>query len=231
MVEESIIKGLSRQCELCRLAIESEQTASTLFCHHCSLLLAPKPRCRRCGLEMVRDVDVCGQCLNSPPLWNSLTCVSDFSYPLSGYIDRFKHQRAYWLAKPLANLLAERVVLPAPLMTWVPLHWQRHLKRGFNQSELLAKQLQGALNNDVRPLFVRQKKTKAQQLLSRKERLSNLQGVFRLKCPIVHKHIAIVDDVVTTGSTVNQLCLLLRSQGVEVIDIYCICRTSEPHKK
>jgi ComF family protein len=172
--------------------------------------------------------------MTNPPPWQRLFCVGDYHYPLSGYIRQLKHQNQPQLARDLSWLLAKQIPSPAPFITSVPLHWQRQLKRGFNQSALLSTHLTRHLNqsgHQVRcdnRLFRRIKATQPQQTLDKQQRLRNLNGVFRLNHKPAVSHIAIVDDVVTTGSTLRYLCQQLLDIGIESIDIYCICRTPEP---
>ncbi len=80
-------------------------------------------------------------------------------------------------------------------------------------------------------LFSRIKATKQQQGLDKDQRKQNLHQAFKLNHRPKIKHVAIVDDVVTTGSTVQQLSQLLLEAGVETVDIYCICRTPEPNDR
>ncbi|MHC6525992.1 phosphoribosyltransferase family protein [Vibrio proteolyticus] len=212
------------QCDLCRLSADNR-----LWCRHCQRYFAPRPRCQRCGLPTPIPVEQCGQCLASPPLWNRLYCIGDYQPPLSEYVHRFKYRRQFWLSPPLAQLLTPQIETPAPLLTSVPLHWRRHAWRGFNQSELLAVQLiRQWPHSRYQPLFQRCRATVQQQGLSKAERSRNLRRAFVLSRAPSVRHVALVDDVVTTGSTVQQLCKLLLDAGAETVDIYCLCRTPEP---
>ncbi|WP_432579514.1 ComF family protein [Vibrio sinus] len=170
----------------------------------------------------------CGTCLSNPPLWHQLYCLSEYRPPLSVYLHKLKHGKQFWHASSLAQLLATRIDHRPDTITYVPLHWRRQLVRGFNQSELLARQLSSLLDVPLeRKLFTRVKPTSKQQRLSKTQRKRNVQQAFRLNHPPKGKHIAIVDDVVTTGETVNQLVKLLIKQNVRQVDVYCICRTSD----
>jgi ComF family protein len=126
-------------------------------------------------------------------------------------------------------LLAPRILTPAPQICSVPLHWQRQIQRGFNQSERLAYYLNQHFDSELLPsLFRRTEATPAQKGLNKQQRKQNLTHAFTLRSCKAIEHIALVDDVVTTGSTLEQLCKLLLEVGVKRIDIYCICRTAEP---
>ncbi|PKF77353.1 amidophosphoribosyltransferase [Vibrio sp. vnigr-6D03] len=218
------------QCPSCGLNIE-ESTPKTRWCDACLEDLREKNRCLQCGLPTLNTVEQCGQCLSVPPPWRRLYCVGDYQPPLSNYIHSFKHQHQFWLSGDLTYLLTEQISQPAEIITSVPLHWRRQLWRGYNQSDYLAKSLcqhLGVTERFDNQIFRRIKPTRAQQGLDRKARLLNLKNAFTLDSSRVAKHMAIVDDVVTTGSTIRQLCQLLLDVGVERVDIYCVCRTPDP---
>ncbi|WP_430521373.1 ComF family protein [Aliivibrio sp.] len=203
-------------------------TSDVVWCEACLSYFAPVPRCQQCGLTTLIPVDKCGACLNHPPPWDRLICVGEYQRPLKPLIHQFKYQRKFWLAYDLAQLLAKHIEEPAPMLAPVPLHWRRALFRSFNQSELIAKHLATALEVDMKPnLFCRIKATQMQQGLDRVARKKNLLAAFKLNPTQLPEHIAIVDDVVTTGSTVTILTKLLKKAGVKRVDIYCICRTAE----
>ncbi|HAS62623.1 MAG TPA: amidophosphoribosyltransferase, partial [Vibrio sp.] len=86
------------------------------------------------------------------------------------------------------------------------------------------------LNIPCVSMFQRTRATRSQLGMDRSERQKNLRDAFCLKVPLNDRSIAIVDDVVTTGSTVQQLCKLLLDAGAKSVDIYCVCRTPEPNR-
>ena len=231
MLTQKVVKHIAdllpMHCEVCHLALAKPHPTSGI-CGHCSRYFAPIPRCQRCGLPTPFEIAECGECLKYPPKWQRLYCVADYQPPLAQYVHRLKYERQFWQASKLAVLLAPRIETPAQVITFVPLHWGRYLRRGFNQSELIARSLARQLNVPCQPLFKRVRATPQQQGLTKVERKRNLDRAFLLNGEIVADHIAIVDDVLTTGSTVQHLCELLLEAGVKSVDIYCICRTPEP---
>lgn len=179
--------------------------------------------------EEEADNTRCGKCLAEPPPWQRLFTLGDYDFPLAGEIKRFKDKGELWHVDALSQLLAQRISAPAPLITSVPLHWRRYLSRGFNQSDILARRLAKHLQCDADGrVFRRISNAGSQRGQDKLHREHNLKGAFVLNKKPKVKHVAIVDDVVTTGSTVRQLCQLLLEVGVESIDIYCICRTPAP---
>ena len=214
---------LHPRCALCGLQLEVNET---FLCHYCSDYFPQISRCQRCGCPLEKQ-GICGQCLISPPPWDKLYCIDDYRFPLNHFIAQLKHHHASHYAAPLADLLVKRIDTPAPVLIPVPLHWRRQWKRGFNQSMLLAQRLAHHDNScHVVNAFARPIATAPQQSLSKEQRVHNLDHAFCLKKSICARHVAIVDDVVTTGSTVSALVRQLRHQHIEKIDIYCLARTT-----
>ncbi|WP_373938047.1 ComF family protein [Vibrio kanaloae] len=222
---------VTSQCHLCKLDKLPSDTHPR-WCQTCLGLFCQQPRCQQCGLKTLTSVEQCGQCLSNPPPWHRLYCVGDYVFPTAHYIQQMKYADKFWFARDLSKLLAPRIEHPAPLITSVPLHWGRYIHRGFNQSQLLAHYAAQELDVKSAVLFRRSRSTISQQGLTKSARQINLKNAFTLRnmhfSTNNYAHVAIIDDVVTTGSTVYQLCQLLLEVGVKRIDIYCICRTPEP---
>ncbi|OLQ86083.1 hypothetical protein BIY22_12605 [Vibrio panuliri] len=221
---------IAHYCQHCSLPLESRVHPSSktwLLCHRCVAAL-DIPRCRCCGMPSTIATDFCGECLASPPLWRRLYCVGDYAPPLSTYVKQLKFQQQLHQADMLAQLLSNQVALNVEVITYVPLHWRRQWWRGFNQSEWLAKALAKRLNIPCIAMFKRVRATQTQRGMSRSQRQKNLKNAFQLSGLVNYSSVAIVDDVVTTGSTVRQLCKLLLDAGAKSVDIYCICRTPDP---
>lgn len=107
------------------------------------------------------------------------------------------------------------------------MHWQRRITRGFNHSAVLAHALAKQCDVECWPQALeRVRATRQQQGLNRQARLSNLSQAFAVTTPLPAR-VALVDDVVTTGATINKLCALLRAQGVEHIEVYALLRSSK----
>ncbi len=112
----------------------------------------------------------------------------------------------------------------------VPMHNRRLRERGYDQALLLSRELAQQLKSFVnlpvnRFLIFRNKATKSQQKLRAVERRKNIKNAFSLRTIPVHRHVALVDDVVTTGETVNEIARLLKKHGVQQIDVWCLART------
>jgi ComF family protein len=182
----------------------------------------------------------CGECLAQNPIQHRSISAFDYAFPLAELITQIKFQKQLHHLDLLAALFTEYCaqqykddVLPQLLIP-VPLHPSRQFQRGFNQSELLAKRISHKLNIAIEPRAIRRiTNTKSQMALSIKERKTNMQGAFNFihrKSRLDHcTHVAIFDDVITTGATTRSICKLLKKSGVQRIDIWSIARTPKPN--
>ncbi len=218
-------------CWLCRMPLACPAWG---ICSRCSAALSPSSCCERCGLPAAQGVTQCGRCLQNPPPWDKLIFVTDYQPPLNSLIHRLKFTGATALAPALARLILLKVIaavragsVPKPeAIVCVPLHSRRAWRRGFNQSALLAAPLARWLQCDYQHAAVRRvRATATQHELSARLRRGNLKGAFRVEFPVAGRHMVIVDDVVTTGSTVAEIARLLKKQGAATIQVWCLCRT------
>lgn len=193
--------------------------------------------CARCGLPLPEEAAgfTCGACQHSPPAWDACTSATAYAPPVSALVHRFK-SRCYWPAgKVLSELLADRLRerytalrLPDAIVP-VPLHRERLWRRGFNQSTLIARELGRQLRIPVQEHWLqRSQATLPQQSLDATQRRRNLKNAFRVATDALPPRIALVDDVVTTGSTVAELSRLLKQHGVHSVDVWCLARTPKP---
>ncbi len=168
------------------------------------------------------------------PPWSALVAVDDYVLPLSRLVHQFKFSSQFALAQPLARLLLLAVLqarrtrgLPSvDTLVNVPLFQRRHWRRGYNQSDLLCRPLARWLGcRYPASALKRIHATAVQHRLNARSRQRNLKNAFRLELPVNGLHIAIVDDVVTTGSTVAELSRLLLQSGAASVQVWCLCRT------
>ncbi|KJV46804.1 phosphoribosyltransferase [Pantoea sp. BL1] len=217
-------------CWLCRLPL---QIARHGLCSRCVQQIPALPAICPCCALPASGTRLCGRCLRRPPPWHSLTCVSDYLPPLSDWVIQLKFSRATALRVMLARLLllkllnSRRVNLTPriDLVLSVPLHRRRAWQRGYNQAELLAKPLARWLGCEYRAGVRRRRRGLVQHALRASARKKNLRGAFSLEMPVRGRHILLIDDVVTTGSTVAEISRILLAQGAASVHIGCLCRT------
>jgi ComF family protein len=176
-----------------------------------------EPLCRRCGAEVESARPDCG-CRHRLRSLARLRSAVVYEGPIERAIHRFKYQGWRRLAGPLALLLAERLVVEGLAASWalaVPLHAERVRVRGFNQSELLARELRERMAVQPPPgQLVRTRPTPPQVGHDRLWRQDNMRGAFEWRGPhLGGKSILVVDDVATTGATLEACASALRAGG------------------
>ncbi|MEJ0086177.1 MAG: ComF family protein [Pseudomonadota bacterium] len=198
------------------------------------------PRCCLCRFEGASlDLDLCGYCRADLP-WNGLRSAGElfafrFEYPVDDLIRRLKYQGALANARVLGVLLAQAACecdAPLPrLLVPVPLHIARLRERGFNQAAALARYAGRMLEIPCANRAVRRtRNTPSQTSLDRAERHRNVREAFAvggrraLRRLLEAGHVAIVDDVVTTGSTMSELRRILLAAGVRQVDVWAVAR-------
>lgn len=190
------------------------------------------PHCPCCALPLPAGHDhLCGQCLKKPPYFQRVIAIYRYQDCIPGLISQFKYRRQHSYGRVLAELLAQHLRSKAPswprpeLLVAVPMHWRRRFHRGFNHCEQLATQLSGLLDiphcRDVR----RMRYSRPQQSLSASERRRNVHKTFRAGKAVRGKSVAIVDDVMTTGITANELAHTLLKAGARQVEVWCLART------
>jgi ComF family protein len=210
------------------------------FCSSCWSDLSPlaPPVCPRCGRPLdspealsASPEHVCWHCRKDPPDVDQALAAGIFEGPLREAIHVYKYRPLMALGRPLAAWMTDHVrkVERLDLVMPVPLHVSRLRKRGFNQSLLLAR---GASMTYEVPLnydnLVRVRPTQPQVELSGRERMANVAGAFglRRKQEAKGKRILLVDDVFTTGATMNECSRVLREAGAEAVIALTLARTA-----
>ncbi|MEN4911673.1 DNA utilization protein GntX [Erwinia amylovora] len=230
--EEIAMLPIPPGCWLCAMPLAF---AIHGLCSVCLRQLLVHPACcPRCGLPAGCSTHQCGRCLRRPPPWQRLIAVSAWQPPLSQLVNRLKFYRATALAVMLARLLLLRWLqqrresgLQRPdLLLTVPLHHYRAWQRGYNQLEEIAQRLVRWVPCRYAPQAItRVRAAKIQHRLGARARRKNLRGAFRLETAVRGYHIALLDDVVTTGSTAAEISRVLLANGAASVEIWCLCRT------
>lgn len=219
-------------CLLC-----GNHAGNPLICTHC---LSELPHlenfpylCGCCALPLMVAAPLCGQCLERKPAFTRSQIAFSYEYPLDYLIHQFKYRHQLTSGKALATLLTEscRQADRPDLLVPAPIHWFKRWQRGFNQTELLARQLGSALHLPVVHALRQTRFHPSQKSLGRGERQRNLRRslalVAREKARLRDAHVAVVDDVVTTTATARALSELLLKAGAKRVDIWALARTPD----
>ena len=220
-------------CVLCgRLG----QGSNIDLCAGCEAdLPANKRRCVICALPFQGDakaVQACGVCLQRRPRFDASFIPFRYAYPLDHMIRRLKYGNAIAVGRVLGELFQRRLVMEPrgalpQLLVPVPLAQRRYRERGYNQAIVLAEHIERGLEVAMRTdLLVRSRDTLEQAGLDQRARRKNIRGAFELRGALTAKHVAVVDDVVTTGSTVNEIARVLKRGGAKRVEVWAIARAA-----
>lgn len=184
--------------------------------------------CRRCGLPGDGDGGDCGSCRLSPPPFVRVQTAFCYRYPIDRLLPRFKFHGDLAAGALLATLMSWAIDpedLPAALVP-VPLHRSRLRARGFDQALELARSLARAGAPPVLAgVLLRQRATRAQSQLGAAARQDNVRAAFTVRAGLrLPAHLALVDDVLTTGATVTECARVLLAAGVQRVDVWTIAR-------
>ena len=233
-------------CEVCR------QWADSRICTACvQRFVQPAFRCTCCGLRLgttdpssitaplllsAAASTTCGRCLHTPPSFLRTVCAVDYQFPWNDLITTFKFHGQPELATPLAQCMTDALraslcALPQALLP-VPLAAPRLAQRGYNQAWELARRLGPALRVPAwHDVLSRPVDTAHQAALSRQERQRNLRSAFlvepRQRARLQGLHVALVDDVMTTGATVAEVAAELLRAGAGRVDVWVLARTPD----
>lgn len=223
-------------CLLC-----GQASPQRLLCAGCECDL---PRinecCRQCALPGAWGSSrLCADCLRHPPAWDQAIAALVYEYPVDHLVRHFKFHKDLSCGQLLADELSRAVSvsfglagispdqIPETLIP-VPLHFLRRCRRGFNQAEFLAAELQRVCGVPMqRKLLRRITHTPAQSGLGRKARQNNLRDAFHCP-PLQFGHVALVDDVLTTGATLQECARVLKRAGASTVSVWVAARVPAP---
>ncbi len=224
------------RCASCGAPVPAPPGGTGLpLCPDCAPLLARRTGgyCPRCG-ELAASADAplapCGQCLMAPRPWERFFFHAAYEGLLRDLILRFKSGHELALARLLGSFLAGRADISGPYdaLVPVPLHSRRLRERGFNQALELAKPLAAKLGVPLAPLsLARTARTHPQAGLSMAERRANVRGLFKAE-GVAGFRILLVDDIATTGATLESAAKELLRAGASGVDVAVVARTPGP---
>jgi len=225
---------LPPRCVLC-----GQPSGPICICEACKADLPWQgSRCLQCALPLGSPRDsVCGACIQNPPPFSRTLSPLQYEFPANRLVQAFKFKRQLAAGRVLSHLICESVSqqdfsIPQMLIP-VPLHKLRLLKRGFNQAYELAAYAGRVLGIPVATGGLRrQRNTKAQSGLSRKQRRNNMRGAFYWRdAGKPARHIALIDDVMTTGTTVTECSRVLKRAGAKRVDVWVAARAIPANRR
>jgi ComF family protein len=219
-------------CANCDATVGSGAT----LCAECEAhldALAAAAQCDRCGMPVERDGAPCASCVGGGvPHYERVIRLGVFEDPLKNLIHQMKYHRRWTLGEFLASRLAatERakgILHGADVLVPVPLHFRRHVERGYNQVDVIARRLGGEKRKiPVVHVLRRTRNTETQtHIHSHEKRLANVRDAFALRRAARHiadKHVIVVDDVMTTGATLNAVARVLNQAEPASLCVMCL---------
>ncbi len=211
---------LKTPCSLC----QQYHTSRAPLCGFCESLLIPLGiACKQCATPLPNtNLTLCGQCIKCPPPIDSIVATYRFEEPLRTLLHLFKYHEALYLSHFLANKIH---VAAAPLpkaetcLIPVPLHPKKLQTRGFNQAAVLTQHLSKACHLPALLHHIKKiKNTSPQASLEAKLRKKNIKNSFKVP-HTPYSHVILVDDLITTGSTANELARMLKLKGAKTVHL------------
>lgn len=168
----------------------------------------------------------CGRCLAHPPHFDRTVAAWAYAFPVDRLVQSLKFHHRLDLAPWLAEVLSRRIELPDAAVVCVPLHASRLARRGFNQSLEIARHYAVATNGEFHPFAIeKHRRTPPQAELPLKERVKNARGAYRCKEAFSGRTVAVIDDVMTTGASLNEIARILKIAGASSVVNVVVART------
>ncbi len=213
------------------------QDVGVLLCGRCKAT-SPRvqaPFCRCCSRPfegIIGGEFSCPNCEDRTPAFDCVVSSYQAKGVLRELIHRFKYGRQFYLRRVLTDFLVEAMqdvriqANPADYLVPVPLHPTRFRERGFNQADALAETLSRRTRLPILRCLERRRYTNTQTRYDRQERMQNLRNAFSLRksSDVREKHLVLLDDVLTTGSTLHECALVLRAAGAESVRAVTVAR-------
>ncbi len=231
MFTKIIQKILPGYCILCIRQLSNTQYSN--YCYQClsQLPQLEAPFCQQCclPLDIEQQSTYCGECLTTKRHFDRIITAFVYKAPIDYLINALKHQRNLngyrQLSRQLATIVNQHHQSVDCLIP-VPLHCKKQFHRGYNQASLISKILSQELHIQLNDSAVKRvKPTQSQQSMSRKQRMQQLANCFEVTESLHNKKVALVDDVVTTASTVDNIAKVLKQAGAESVEVYALART------
>jgi ComF family protein len=212
-----------QDCLLCGAA-----NSQALLCAACNAGLPRLPAlaCPGCALPTL-DGGRCGRCIRKPPVFDAACAAIDYRFPADTLIINFKYGKNLALAPLFAAMLSGRVRAdPKPdLVIPMPLSAARLRERGFNQAQEIARRVCRELQLPLAANACRKiRDVPPQAALAWKARAANIRGAFACDTDLKDRSVAVIDDVMTTGATMNELAKVLRKRGAKHIAAWVVAR-------
>lgn len=214
------------QCLICQNKTDRNLDYQSI-CSGCLTLLSHTTHsCKQCGIELQAKQTICGTCQSSPPAFTSTYYACTYQAPIDKWVMSLKFGKKIIMSRLFAELLQPKLKHMGQnyILMPVPLHVSRLRSRGYNQAYEIAKELAKLSARKLDTSLKRSKNTAMQAQLSLKQRAKNVSKAFNVKEKFKFKSIILVDDVMTTGNTLNECAKTLLKAGAEDVQVLVFAR-------
>jgi ComF family protein len=226
------------RCSICEAPLDPRRSSPLCPEHAREILLIEPPACSKCGRKLFGEsveALICAECRSGRIHYDAGYSAYLFDGPLRELIHLFKYRKRRYLGSFLGGLLLDylrhradftgyEIILP------VPLHWWGYCRRGFNQAMDLAKPLSRHFRIPImKRTLKRVRYTRRQVGLSRVERRANINNAFKVTrpCKVAEKKVLLIDDVITSGATLNECARVLKQAGASMITVLTLAQASD----
>ena len=217
---------------ICPLCLSKSQHYICLDCQR-ELPLNSTP-CLCCALPLESETSTCPDCITQPKEFTASVSPLLYCKPTDRLIQQLKTRQPLTIARALSPILVEAIHqryrderLPDAMVP-VPLHWRKRFLRGFNQSLVLSEDIHRQTGIPIINATKAKYRSESQKLLRRKQRVLSQRKRFSCHLDLNGKHLAVIDDVVTSCSTVAAITRTLLEAGASRVDVWSLARTPKP---
>ncbi len=235
MLDHLIDLVYPRRCPICGDIVTPRGSLACLSCSHKLKLIAP-PKCKKCGKHVdFEEQEYCFDCVKKQHKYSYGISLWEYDSLMRKSISDFKYKSRkeyadFYIEEFVKNYINEIIIMAPDVLVPIPIHKSKLLDRGYNQAEILCQGLSSKLGIPTIPnLLKRDKKTLPQKQLNDKERFKNLQKAFSFNNKVMDRYnkpidkVLLVDDIYTTGSTIEACTRILLSNGISNVYFASIC--------
>ncbi len=208
------------------------ENGNAVICDECleTFTKVTAPVCVKCGRRLGAEDSYCEMCAKHEFLFEKAASVYVYDGKVKDVVHKLKYSGEPWIADFAAEEMKkkyEELSWECDVVTYVPMYWIKERKRGYNQAELLAGKLAKACGLECVPLLRRVKNTTPQSFLDKNERMKNIENAFELDPEfreyVKGKTVLATDDILTTGSSLNECAKVLIEAGAGKVYGLCMC--------
>lgn len=217
-----------------------EENGNAVLCDECleTFTKVSAPVCMKCGRQLGAEDSLCEMCVKHDFLFEKAASVYVYDGRIKDVVHKLKYSGEPWMADFAAEEMKKKydgLLWGCDVVTFVPMYWIKERKRGYNQAKLLAEKFAVKSSLECLPLLKRVKNTTPQSFLDKNERVKNIEDAFEPDHESVKlingKTVLVIDDILTTGASLNECAKVLLENGAEKVYGLCMCSVNGTGKE